>query len=577
MSAVIQAQREIMACGPDLVRIMHLVSERVQALTGASAAAVELREGDSMIYRGASGSALAALGLKLSVHASLSGRCVLSGETLSCPDTEEDPRVDRGACRRLGIRSMLVVPLHSQNKVVGVLKVMSPEVRHFGADDIATLEIMAGFIAEAMAHAAAHDTSRRVASLFEGAFQHAAIGMALVGVDGRFLRVNDALCEIVGYEREAFLVRDFQAITHPADLQKDVQLLRRLQRGEIESYALEKRYLHRLGAVVWIHLTVTAVRNEAGVVEHYVAQVQNITPRKVAESEAHAFFDLSPDLLAIAGRAGQLEAVNSAWERALGFTKEELTSVPITSFIHPDDLALTREQSLGVAQGGAVHNFRHRFRTHEGRYRWLEWNTRALVDGRHYCIARDVTAQVEHEAELQQLASIDALTGLPNRRALSLALDRALAEERKRGGSLACVMLDIDHFKSINDEHGHAAGDEVLRRFARVLRSCLRDGDLSGRWGGEEFAVVLRGKGSADFVSVAERIRRACAETQMVAADPTWRVTVSIGLAESGAGGAHPDDLMRRADEALYEAKNSGRNRVCLRHMPERAPSTAAE
>ena len=211
---------------------------------------------------------------------------------------------------------------------------------------------------------------------------------------------------------------------------------------------------------------------------------------------------------------------------------------------------------------------RARFRTDAGSYRWLEWNTRTLVDGRHYCVARDVTLQVEHEAELTQLASLDALTGLPNRRSFALALERAFAEEHARAGLLACVLLDLDHFKAVNDEHGHAAGDQVLRRFARVLRGCLREGDLLGRWGGEEFAVVLRGKSSADFVSVAERVRRSCVETQMVPTDPTWRVSVSIGIAELSALDGSPDALLARADQALYQAKHGGRNRVCLSAPP---------
>jgi diguanylate cyclase (GGDEF)-like protein/PAS domain S-box-containing protein len=568
LSSIIHAQREIMALGPDLVRIMHLVAEHAQALTQATGSAVELREGDDMVYRGVSGSVLTALGLRLNVHTSLSGMCVRSGESLCCEDSELDERVDREACRRVGVRSMLVVPLHSRGQVVGVLKVLSTEPRCFTRDHLATLEIMAGFIAEAMAHAAAHEESQRAAALFEGAFRHAATGMALVARNGEFVRVNDALCEIVGYSREDLLALNMLALTNTHGVGEDLEQLGRLEAREIEAYELEKRTTHRQGHWIWLHVTITAARDAQGGVLHYVAQVQDITRRKLAESEALAFFELSPDLLAIATQREQLAEVNEAWERTLGFTRQELTGQPLLTFIHTDDHARTLELMEGVGTGGAVRNFRNRFRTRDGNYRWLEWNTRMFKDGRHYCCARDVTEQVEHELALTELASLDGLTGLPNRRTCMSAVERALSEERQRGGSLACVLLDIDHFKGINDAWGHAAGDEVLRRFSGLLRGCLREQDLLGRWGGEEFAVFLRGKSSADFVSVAERIRRTCSDTAMVPDDPEYRVSVSIGLAELTSADRNPEQLLQRADQALYIAKNTGRNRVCLSMPP---------
>ncbi|WP_020475639.1 response regulator [Zavarzinella formosa] len=118
---------------------------------------------------------------------------------------------------------------------------------------------------------------------FRGAFRHAAIGKALISPDGGFLRVNPALCGIVGYSEEELLARDFQGITHPDDLQADLDQLRRLAGGEIETYQMEKRYVHKAGHFVSILLSVSVVRNPAGIPLHYVAQVQDITKRKQAE------------------------------------------------------------------------------------------------------------------------------------------------------------------------------------------------------------------------------------------------------------------------------------------------------
>src|SRR4051812_11797635 len=136
--------------------------------------------------------------------------------------------------------------------------------------------------------------------LFERAFRHAAIGMALVDLEGRWLKVNDALCRTFGYAREELLALDFQTITHPADRDTDPGLVKQLLDGVIETYELEKRYLRQGGRVVWGVLSVTLARSADGEPRFFIAQIQDNTPRKLAESSMAEFFAASPDLLAIA-------------------------------------------------------------------------------------------------------------------------------------------------------------------------------------------------------------------------------------------------------------------------------------
>lgn len=156
---IVRAQTEIAKLGLDLGGVMAFVTERVQRLTRASGAIVELAEGEEMVYRAASGSAANQLGLRLARRGSLSGLCVEQGEVLCCDDSESDPRVDREACRRVGLRSMLVTPLKHLDTVVGVLKVASPELAAFSEGDVQTLALMSELIAAAMFHAAQHETS----------------------------------------------------------------------------------------------------------------------------------------------------------------------------------------------------------------------------------------------------------------------------------------------------------------------------------------------------------------------------------------------------------------------------------
>lgn len=164
---------------------------------------------------------------------------------------------------------------------------------------------------------------------------------------------------------------------------------------------------------------------------------------------------------------------------------------------------------------------------------------------------------------VQHLAWHDELTGLLSRRRFTelggQELERALAN----GTSLAAVLLDVDNFKQVNDRHGHACGDAVLQALGRVVPASLRRGDLSARWGGEEFALLLPGADAEAGAGITERLRLAVAQTSIIAAGQSLRCTASIGVAEARPGDSL-DSLMRRADEAMYRAKQDGKNRVCL-------------
>lgn len=173
-------------------------------------------------------------------------------------------------------------------------------------------------------------------------------------------------------------------------------------------------------------------------------------------------------------------------------------------------------------------------------------------------ILRDITEQERARAELLRLSTTDALTGLCNRRSLLERAEQEISRAQRHGAPLSMLVLDMDHFKEINDRQGHAEGDRVLVRLADCLRGELRASDPAGRLGGEEFAVVLPDSPLDGALQVAERIRR-CVETPREARPPC--ATVSIGVAEL-LPGESLDDLLRRADRALYEAKATGRNRI---------------
>lgn len=165
---------------------------------------------------------------------------------------------------------------------------------------------------------------------------------------------------------------------------------------------------------------------------------------------------------------------------------------------------------------------------------------------------------------LRKLACTDPLLDIFNRRHFDDVVDTEVARVRRYGGELSVVLLDIDHFKTVNDRFGHDAGDAVLRRVARAMSDAVRRSDVVARYGGEEFVLILSATGGHGACTLAERVRTAIQDLEIAIDSVTnIRVTVSLGVAEMLGAADSTAEMLKRADEALYAAKRSGRNRVC--------------
>ncbi|HUR54715.1 MAG TPA: GGDEF domain-containing protein [Gemmataceae bacterium] len=193
-----------------------------------------------------------------------------------------------------------------------------------------------------------------------------------------------------------------------------------------------------------------------------------------------------------------------------------------------------------------------------------------LADGDYLrignCIYRYLAGgnvESQYHEEIYRLTVVDALTGLGNRRHLFDFLARELARSARHGRPLSLAVLDIDHFKRVNDQYGHAAGDAVLRDVAAMLRARTRADELSARFGGEEFALVLPEADAADALAACERLRESVAGCCFRCGDYAIPVTVSVGvMTMTGEAAVAADALFQMADAKLYEAKSAGRNRV---------------
>ncbi|RAP58343.1 GGDEF domain-containing protein [Oleiagrimonas sp. MCCC 1A03011] len=230
---------------------------------------------------------------------------------------------------------------------------------------------------------------------------------------------------------------------------------------------------------------------------------------------------------------------------------------------HADDLDLVA-QALNQMRERMLEEFEVRVR-HERELQQHRERLESLVRARTADL-EDKTRQLEEKSrQLQELANTDSLTGVCSRRQFLALLDQELARAQRGGAAMTVLMFDVDHFKRINDTHGHATGDRVLVRIAECCREQLRRIDVLGRLGGEEFAVLLPRSDRRGAAVTAERLRAAI-EALVIKSDQGERIsiTVSIGVAELVHPDEKPDALIARADAQLYRAKHSGRNRVCV-------------
>lgn len=413
---------------------------------------------------------------------------------------------------------------------------------------------------------------------FAGAFSSAALGMALVSLEGRWLDVNDSLCGILGYTRAELLLIDFQTLTHPDDLHTDLALLGDLLAGRREHYHMEKRYLGKAGNLVWGRLSVSLVRTESGEPLHFVSQIQDVTAQRLSgqqlresEQRTRVTLDAVADMVLTLDLHGGIQYANAAATRALAgegaealagsqlqevveLTTEYAPRSPldVAVLLDPDSNAVDLHSDLLLAVG-----------THllpvDLTRAWLR-DEDGLTSGAVWVI-RDVTQQRARQREARHLAEIDPLTELSNRRGFEAHLQQAITRVARTGQSASLMYIDLDHFKPVNDTHGHLAGDAVLWAVASVLRHGVRDSDIVARLGGDEFAVILAGCSLKRARRIAIDLLKAMRGLSIPWDQRRLSVGASIGIAPLF-GGMSVDDAVAAADAQCYRAKALGRDNV---------------
>ena len=327
------------------------------------------------------------------------------------------------------------------------------------------------------------------------------------------------------------------------------------------------------GKTMVLSLTVNRINHSV-----YMAVLKDVT--KLAEQERKLFAD-QQKFRAIFDHVrdyaiytitidGVIEEWNQSLQRYAGWLAADVQGRNVSMFFPQDDATSPHVESL-LAEArriGSVETEGWRLKR-DGSRLWGNSVVTALPDEAgavrgFVVVSRDMTERKRIEDDMKLLATVDPLTGAYNRRQGDAILAAEYGRHARDGRPFAVLMLDIDHFKAVNDHFGHAAGDAVLRALVQVSKSTLRTIDKVVRWGGEEFLMVLPDTDAVAAMTAAERLRAVVAATPVAAptGDAPITFTVSIGVAVSAGDDLHV--LLRRSDAALYSAKTGGRNRVVL-------------
>jgi diguanylate cyclase len=553
---------------------------------------------------------------------------VSSGKELIVEDASNDERFASNplVVNAPNIRFYAGIPIKSiEGYSLGTLCVIDDKPKRPSSSELKALNDLAQLATKEIQFRermlSAQDSIDQAKNKFKSVFENAGVGIALVNPGGGWLQVNSELCKIVDYSQAELINLTFQDITHPEDLNTDLNLLDQLVADKIDRYQLEKRYIRKDQATIWVEITVTKHSNERGELEYFIAIVKDIQSAKETEFALTALRRTLEEK--VAHRTDELRLVNQSLSKAYQEkiqSEQELQNKELElrtildnaneAYICMDDQGLVTawnkqaENTFGWPEHEAIgrklenliippesqaahHHGMHRYLTNkesrilgnrieleavrkdgvripiELQVNALEINEQVLFTS----FLRDITERKQLENLLKNEARNDPLTGLANRRKLEEILPIAFQRAKSNQVYLALVFIDLDGFKLINDTHGHQVGDQLLKEVANRIHHCSRMSDTAVRYAGDEFVIVLENlKNKQDTKRISANIQKIMAEPVLVG-DTQLQITLSIGIAYYGGDqpqAIEPLELIRLADKAMYTAKKNGKNGVVV-------------
>jgi len=404
--------------------------------------------------------------------------------------------------------------------------------------------------------------------------------------DGLFIEINPSFTQVFGWEPHEFVGRNAQQLQFWANPAQRQQLFAKMQRqGRLDNELIA--FHHRAGQLLTCEVSTRLLpaAHETLIVSTFrdVTEIQRAQEAlRISEERFAKAFHASPDAISLSERAtGRFIEVNEGFCRLSGYSSEQI--VGYTAYELGVWAEGQRELLLEqMSHYGHVHNLELTAQNRNGEAIAISVSVEPLILDGMECllmIARNISELKQAQAQIYHLAYHDPLTNLPNRTLLLDRLNQQIALLTRHDLRGALLYLDLDHFKHINDSLGHPVGDAVLKMLTARLESCVRQEDTVARLGGDEFVVLLTGL-EGDYQHAVEQAQQVADKLRALLAEPMLidghrlQVTPSIGIALLPDHGRCPADLLKRADIALYRAKDSGRNAVTLFHASMQAAAS---
>ncbi len=481
-----------------------------------------------------------------------------------------------------GFRSVGAFPITRHGAPFAVLTVYHAQENAFDKDMVDVLHDMASAVSFAL-ETRDREQQRRAAQEaliekerhFRAYFEQAVIGMAATSPEKGWVEVNDAMCAMLGYARHELLTKTWLDLTHPEDRSANLKLLTEIRSGGLDSTTFDKRYIHKAGHVVHVHVALQAVRHADHTLHYVVLLVEDVSARKHHEDMlgrlAKILDESSDEIYMLDARTHHFLFANTGAQRNLGYSIEELRAlspIDIEPSLSQDDFTKLTASLQGAGNDGVRREGEHRRK--DGTVYPIEARLHlSLNDDSPVIVAivQDTSERRRLEARLRHQATHDTLTGLANRVFFHEVLEKAIARARRHHTLMAVLFVDLDAFKDTNDSLGHEYGDHLLREIARRLTSGLRredwvarPDDLVARQGGDEFTILLQDLASVDDITrVTDRLLGEIARPLSLK-ETSVHVTASIGITVFPFDDTDSEGLLRNADVAMYKAKEAGGN-----------------
>ena len=442
-------------------------------------------------------------------------------------------------------------------------------------DSNGEVEKISGFIQDITERKLSEKIIQSSKKHFQTIFEEAPLGVAVIdSLTGGICDANAAYSKIVARPIEELCKLDWMTITHPDDVQQNLDSLSKMNAGEISGFNMRKRYVQPNGTIRWVSMTDAPIPTEGKTNLRHLCMVEDITENKKAEEKlllsARVFNDTKEGIV-ITNPDLEIIDINPAFCMITGYSRDEVIGRD------PSILGSGRQSPQfyqNMWQGinkyghwqGEIWN-----RTKAGEPYAELLNISAILDANdkvinYVGVFTDITHSKNQQKQLNRMAHYDVLTQLPNRALLSDRFEQAVARSKRTNSRLAICSLDLDLFKTVNDNYGHQVGDLLLKSVSIRIKDNIRDVDTVARQGGDEFILLLGDIELDSFSDCADylgRLLKSIAQP-FVVNGVTHNISASCGLTLYPTDDADLDTLLRHADQALYIAKQEGKNRYCL-------------